>query len=95
MENIITIYGFEHYTCPFCKNAKRLCETKKLDYTYIPVDRGIGEDGKAIKDTTLINEVIAKAGKEITTMPQIFINDVHIGGFEEFRAYVIKNKLHG
>lgn len=95
MENHVQIYGFAYYNCPYCKNAKRLCEAKNLNYTYSAVDIGIDDQGKAIKDEELINHIKEKSGVDVKTMPQIFVNGEYIGGFVDFRAYVIKNKLHG
>lgn len=86
----VEIFGFEGYNCPFCVNAKRLCEAKKYEYTYTPVNNGVGEDGRPIKDEALIAEIEKRAGAPIRTMPQIFVNNKYIGGFEQFRAQAVK-----
>lgn len=92
----IEIYGFDGaYTCKFCNNAKRLCETRKLEYVYTPVNDGVDEAGRPVKNERLIETIKERAGAEIKTMPQIFVNDEYIGGFDEFRAYVVKNRIQG
>lgn len=85
----VEIFGFVDYNCPFCQNAKRLCEAKKYDYTYTPVNTGV-EDGRPVKDEALIAEIEKRAGVPMRTMPQIFVDGKYIGGFEEFRAQAVK-----
>jgi len=58
--------------CGFCWRAKHLLDSKGIDYREISVDGG----GKA-KD-----EMIERAHGR-TTVPQIFIDDQHIGGCTE------------
>ena len=57
--------------CPFCVRAKALLTSKELEYTEIRVDT----------DTERLHEMIERSGNR--TVPQIFINDVSIGGFDE------------
>ncbi len=57
--------------CPYCVNAKNLLNQKGLKYTEIAID----------KDTTKRDEMIKLSGRR--TVPQIFINDKPIGGFDD------------
>ena len=57
--------------CPFCVRAKALLTSKNMDYTEIHVDT----------DQERLQEMIQRSGNR--TVPQIFINDVSIGGFDE------------
>ena len=60
--------------CNFCDAAKRLFSRNNLKYEEIDIS---SKDG-------LRDEMIKKAnGKR--TIPQIFFNDEHIGGYQELR----------
>jgi len=68
--------------CNFCDAAKRLFSRNDLKYKEIDISS---------KDD-LRDEMIKKAnGKR--TIPQIFFDDQHIGGYEEVRALEKENKL--
>ena len=68
--------------CNFCDAAKRLLSRNNLKYEEIDIST---KDG--LKD-----EMIKKAnGKR--TIPQIFFDDTHIGGYDEARALEKDNKL--
>ena len=68
--------------CNFCEAAKRLLIRNNLNYKEIDIST---KDG-------LRDEMIKKAnGKR--TIPQIFFNDQHIGGYDEVRALEKENKL--
>ena len=69
----ITIYTGP--MCPYCEKAKSLLNSKNLDYKEIYV--GDNPD--------LMMEMIEKAnGKR--SVPQIFIKDLHIGGYDDLYA---------
>ena len=72
MKNIV-IYTSK--SCPFCVKAKRLLESKNVDYQEFRVD----------ERPDLIDEVIRKSGGR-RTVPQIFIDDDHVGGCDELYA---------
>tara|TARA_B100001029_G_C14781355_1_gene296658 strand:- start:346 stop:600 length:255 start_codon:yes stop_codon:yes gene_type:complete len=60
--------------CAFCEAAKRLLLRNNLEFKEIDIS---SKDG-------LRDEMIQKAnGKR--TIPQIFFNDEHIGGYQELR----------
>lgn len=93
---MVEIYGFEGYNCKYCQNAKRLCESRKIPYVYIPINDGVDDGGRPIKNDSLIADIRERSGLEvITTMPQIFYNGDYIGGFDSFRAFVVKNNIKG
>ncbi|MEW5248679.1 glutaredoxin 3 [Microbulbifer sp. 2201CG32-9] len=60
--------------CFFCLRAKRLLNSKGVDYKEIPVDG----------DPRLRAEMAAKAGR--STVPQIWVGDHHVGGCDELMA---------
>lgn len=77
----VVIYG--RLSCPFCVMAKRLAEqlesAGKIDglrYIDMPSE-GITKD-----------DIAKTAGKPVHTVPQVFVDQEHIGGFTEFDQYV-------
>ena len=68
--------------CNFCDAAKRLLSRNNLKYDEIDIST---KDG-------LRDEMIKKSnGKR--TIPQIFFNEYHVGGYEELRALEKKGEL--
>ena len=68
--------------CPYCTNAEKLLFEKGFDVTEkILVDENLEELQKMMKIT----------GKR--TVPQIFIDNIYIGGFEELRALDLSGEL--
>jgi glutaredoxin 3 len=65
----IRIYGSEH--CAYCMAARMLLKKKGLDYEDVPVG---GDDALRRKMEEM------SGGR---TVPQIFIDDTPIGGFDE------------
>jgi len=61
--------------CGYCGAAKRLLTAKGADYAEIDV----------MMDPERRQEMLAKNGGR-RTVPQIFINGRHIGGFDELNA---------
>ena len=69
--------------CYFCEAAKRLLVRNNLNYKEIDI---------STKDD-LRDEMIKKAnGKR--TIPQIFFDDYHIGGYQELRELEKKDELN-
>lgn len=60
--------------CPYCDWAKELLNHKKVSYEEIRVDL----------NPEKLQEMIELSGRRTT--PQIFINDQHIGGFDDLSA---------
>lgn len=67
--------------CPYCHMAMRLLDRKGLRYDLVYVD-----DAPDRRD-----EMVRRAGR--TTIPQIFIGDVHVGGYRELAALDLEGKL--
>ncbi len=69
--------------CPYCTMAKRLLTKKGAIYSEINVDSKPG----------LREEMMQKTRRR--TVPQIYIGDLHVGGFDELHALERKNELDG
>ena len=68
--------------CGFCDAAKRLLQRNNLSFNEIDIS---SKDG-------LMEEMIKKA-KGKRTIPQIFFNEYHVGGYQELRNLEKENKL--
>ena len=71
------------HICPYCIMAKRLLDKKGLNYTEINVDGDAG----------LREDMMRKTQRR--TVPQIYIGDFHVGGFDELHALDQQKKLDG
>ena len=60
--------------CPYCTMAKRLFERKGASYEEINID----------SQPSLREEVMTKTRRR--TVPQIFIGEFHVGGFDDLQA---------
>ena len=79
MKNVIVYMG---PMCNFCEAAKRLLTKKNIPYKEINI----------ALDENKREEMLKKSnGKR--TIPQIFIEDYHVGGYVELRALESKNEL--
>jgi glutaredoxin 3 len=76
----VTIYSSDY--CPFCIRAKQLLDSKKVRYTEIVVD---GKPAVRAEMTRL-------AGGR-TSVPQIWIDDTHVGGCDQLMALERAGKL--
>ena len=79
MKNVTVYMG---PMCVFCDAAKRLLTKKNIPYKEINI----------ALDEVKREEMLKKSnGKR--TIPQIFIEDFHVGGYEELRALEKKGEL--
>ena len=68
----ITIYSSA--ICPYCVAAKNFLKSKGLDWTEIRIDVDLAERERMIS--------LAKR----TSVPQIFVGDIHVGGYDDMMA---------
>lgn len=68
----VTIYTTQH--CPYCVNAKRLLSSKGVT----PVEIDIQESPQYLA------EMLQRSQRR--TVPQIFVGDVHVGGFDDLAS---------
>jgi len=72
--------------CPFCDHAKALLESKGLQYDVVNID--VGQPKIEGQKYISRDELQAKI-PGVRTVPQIFMNETLIGGFQE-----LKQTLH-
>ena len=68
--------------CNFCEAAKRLLDRNNLKYEVLDI---------STKDS--LREEMTKKSNGKRTIPQIFFDDQHIGGYDEVRGLEKENKL--
>jgi glutaredoxin 3 len=66
----VVIYGDEY--CAYCAAARMLFTRKGVPFEDVVVSR----------DPARFDEMLAKSGGR-RTVPQVFIGDVHVGGFDD------------
>ena len=71
----ITIYSKPN--CVFCEKAKSMVKNLGFEYE----EKMFGKDFKSPE------ELYEAVGKQVRTMPQIIIDDKHIGGYNELVEY--------
>ncbi|MEH2351285.1 MAG: glutaredoxin 3 [Nostoc sp.] len=69
-------------TCPFCIRAKSLLKSKGVEFTEYSIDG----------DESARNKMAQRADGR-RSLPQIFINDDHIGGCDDIHALDDRGKL--
>jgi glutaredoxin 3 len=63
-------------SCPFCVQAKALLEARGIEYE----ERNVSQDWT--------REQLLEAVPTARTLPQIFLDDRHIGGFTDLRSHL-------
>lgn len=69
-------------TCPYCVAAKKLLAAKGVSYSDVDV---AADPAK--------RQVMMKRANGRHTVPQIFIGDIHVGGFDDLNALSRAGKL--
>tara|TARA_B100001287_G_C22383957_1_gene390112 strand:- start:16 stop:267 length:252 start_codon:yes stop_codon:yes gene_type:complete len=75
----VTIYSTR--ICPYCVRAKNFFTKKDIEYIEIMID----------SDISLMREMMEKSGRK--SVPQIFIGDYHVGGFDDLIEHDMDGKL--
>ncbi len=79
MKNV-TVYSTEY--CPYCLRAKQLLNAKKVPFEEIRVDERPEE-----------RETMERRANGARTVPQIFVDDFHVGGCDDLYALEREGKL--
>ena len=78
----ITIYSTAN--CPYCVAAKNLLKARSLSWNEVRIDT----------DPAQRDAMLAKSGGR-RTVPQIFINGTHVGGFDDLAKADREGRLAG
>ena len=72
---IVLIYTKDN--CIWCDRAKFLLDSKKISYNEID----LSDDSERLK-------FYEKIGDNVKTVPQVFIDDNRIGGFQDLKVFL-------
>jgi len=79
---MVDIVLYVTLSCPFCVAAKQLLDDKGVDYQQIVISDSAEKRA----------EMLERSGG-ITSVPQIFIGDRHVGGCSDLQALEAEGKL--
>lgn len=79
VEGKVVMYGT--LFCPYCMRARKLLKSKHVDFIEIRVD----------SDRSLRKEMERLSRRD--TVPQIFIGQTHVGGYDDLAALNRKGEL--
>lgn len=68
--------------CPYSQECKKMLHDKGVDFSEMQIDH----------DPLLVQEMEIKSGGRTDT-PQVFINDHHIGSFDDLKALNDRDQL--
>lgn len=71
MTNAVPVTMYSTQFCPYCTRAKKLLQTKGVDFTEVRVD----------SDPKQRQLMMDRSGRR--TVPQIWVGETHVGGFDE------------
>jgi len=69
--------------CPYCVRAKKLLETRNINYT------------EKVVGVNTTREELLEAAPNARTVPQIIINNDVIGGYEQLVSYMEETNFNG
>jgi glutaredoxin 3 len=75
----VKIYFSEY--CPYCKSVEVLMKKKNISFEKIDVDLNV----------SLREEMVKASGR--TSVPQVFVNDLHLGGCDDVYDLEKKGEL--
>jgi glutaredoxin 3 len=67
--------------CPYCAWARQMLSDKGVDYREVRVDRDPGQ------------RAVVESLRGRTSVPQIFVGDVHVGGYDDMAAMDREGRL--
>ena len=80
----MAIIVYSKPACVYCEKAKALLTRLRLEYTV-----------KVVSKDLSLEELFKELGKQVRTIPQIVIDEKHIGGYNELIEYFInKGKIN-
>ena len=69
--------------CPYCMRAKNFFEKKNITFDEIRIDQ----------DSVQMQKMMERSKRQ--SVPQIFIGDYHVGGFDDLIEHDMDGKLEG
>lgn len=79
---MVDVVVYSSAFCPYCTWAKKMLQTKQVEYREIRIDQEQGAQ----------EEMLSKSAG-MMTVPQIFIGDFHVGGYTDMVKLDQEGKL--
>lgn len=79
---MVTIYGKAN--CGFCAKAKEFASKSKIEFEY-----------KDVGLKAMMDELLERAETRPKSVPQIWVDNLHIGGYNEFVRYIEETGYNG
>jgi glutaredoxin len=68
--------------CAYCNRAKELLDERKIEYVYRDIE----------KEPGALEEMRRRAPITAKTVPQVFLDDSYVGGYDALRARLKESK---
>jgi len=79
---MVAVEIYTSRTCPYCSRAKALLNSKGVRFRELLVDG----------NPEIISEAVTRSGGR-RTVPQVFIENYHVGGYDDFLQLDREGKL--
>jgi glutaredoxin 3 len=77
--------------CPFCTRAKAMLNEKGIPYKEYIISAGINEKPLEPHQLYVTRDVLLDRLPTATMVPQIWLDDQHIGGYDDLVAHFEEN----
>lgn len=86
---LVEIFGYdpECFTCKPCINSKNLSSVRGINYTFLPIGKPDMTDEHKANRAEMLQRAV-NLNYEVKTLPQIYVDGTHIGGFDEYKKYL-------
>jgi glutaredoxin 3 len=78
--------------CPYCVKAKRILDSLNIPYEEHIISAGMGEHKPAPNQRFVTREQLLERCPTARTVPQIWVDDVYVGGCDQLEA-AVKNGI--
>jgi len=78
---MVKVLMYTTAACPYCAKARNLLQRKGIEFDEVAIDR----------DPPQREAMVARSGRE--TVPQIFIGEHHVGGYDDLTVLDATDEL--
>lgn len=80
--------------CPYCVRAKNLLKELNIPYVEYIISAGMGEGPPEANQQYVTRETLLERFPAAKTVPQIWIDGEHVGGWDELSAKHRRGEIH-
>lgn len=93
MEAIMQAEIYTKTMCPYCVRAKKLLTQLNIPYSEYIISVGMGESEPGANQYYVTRAQLLERAPDAKTVPQIWIDGEHVGGFDDLDAAVKAGKF--